>query len=129
MKALHIDPTEDTPRVALNPDKGDCLLEGNSYPENSAQFYQQIIEWMETFIQEHPHKDLHLTFNFDYFNTSSAKYILELLRQVQRHKQNGNNCVVDWFYFEEDTDMQEAGEDYQQTLDLDFRLNLREDTL
>jgi hypothetical protein len=66
-------------------------------------------------------------FSFDYFNTSSSKYILEILRLIQQYKELGNEVVVKWYFLEDDTDMQETGEDYQQTIDVKFEIIAKPD--
>jgi hypothetical protein len=35
---------------------------------------------------------------------------------------SGNEAVVNWFYEEDDEDMLEAGEDYDEIIELPFRL-------
>lgn len=129
MKPLHIQATDDTPKVVLDPDGGVFEFVGNSYPENSSKFYTPVLEWIKDFIQNGTTAKVEASFNFDYFNTSSAKYILEILRLVEDYH-NGDNkeCTIKWFYFEEDTDMLEAGEDYQRTVGVPFELIEREDT-
>lgn len=128
MKPFHIEPTDDTPRVHLDPEAGNFEFIGNSYPENSSKFYTPILEWLKDFVAKQKGKEVVASFNFDYFNTSSAKYILEILRLVEEHHKNGYKCLIKWNYFEEDTDMLEAGEDYERTISVPFELIEREDT-
>lgn len=128
MKPLNIDSTDDTPKVSLDHQTGVLEFIGNSYPENSSKFYSPILDWLKEFQKNSPVKKVEASFNFDYFNTSSAKYILEILRLIEDYKKAGNECLIKWFYFEEDTDMLEAGEDYERTVDVPFELIEREDT-
>jgi hypothetical protein len=128
MKPLYIQGTDDTPRVTLDPSKSVFEFVGNSYPENAAKFYTPILEWIKELQKSGYSSPLTFAFNFDYFNTSSAKFILEILRLVEGFKNNGNECTVEWYYFEDDTDMQEAGEDYQSSISVPFKLIQREDT-
>lgn len=128
MKPLYIDPTDETPKVTLDPESGVFEFVGNSYPENSTKFYTPILSWLRSYLDEGPTSGLTMDFNFDYFNTSSAKYILEILRLVQELHEGGNESLVRWHYFEDDTDMQEAGEDYEASIDVPFELLMREDT-
>jgi SiaC family regulatory phosphoprotein len=128
MKSFHLEATDDTPKVTLNAEAGTFEFIGNSYPENSNKFYTPVLEWLKEFISTGPTKQVVASFNFDYFNTSSAKYILEILRQIEDYHKAGNNCKVFWHYFEEDTDMLEAGEDYERTIGVPFELVERDDT-
>ncbi len=127
-KPLYINPTDETPQVILDPENNRFEFVGNSYPENSTKFYSPILNWMKEFIDSSPKQDLSVDFNFDYFNTSSAKYILEILRLIQDHQDKGNKCLIRWYYFQDDTDMLEAGEDYQMTITVPFEIIERTDT-
>ena len=127
-KPLYINPTDETPQVILDPENNRFEFVGNSYPENSTKFYSPILNWMKEYIDSSPKQDLSVDFNFDYFNTSSAKYILEILRLIQDHQDKGNTCLIRWYYFQDDTDMLEAGEDYQMTITVPFEIIERTDT-
>ncbi|MDX2062792.1 MAG: DUF1987 domain-containing protein [Bacteroidia bacterium] len=128
MKSYLIEATDDTPKVILDPEAGTFEFIGNSYPENSSKFYTPVLDWMKEFIASGGGKAVVASFNFDYFNTSSAKYILEILRLIEDYHKAGNDCKIKWHYFEEDTDMLEAGEDYERTIGVPFELIERDDT-
>lgn len=128
IKPLLISPTDETPKVTLDPESNRFEFVGNSYPENSTKFYAPILGWLKEFTEQNEKFDLTVEFNFDYFNTSSAKYILEILRLIQEHFNKGNTCLIRWYYFEDDTDMLEAGEDYQSTISVPFEIIERTDT-
>jgi len=123
-----VEATDDTPKVTLDPQSGHFEIVGNSYPENSSKFYQPILEWLLRYVNDAPKQPMVFEFNFDYFNTSSAKYILEVLRVVEQYQSMGNECLIKWYYFQDDTDMLEAGEDYQATMSVPFELIERLDT-
>lgn len=129
MKAIYIESTQDTPAVTLDVQKGIFEIKGNSYPENSAQFYNPIIEWLQELMQKGFDKQLAFDFNFDYFNTSSAKFILEILRLLEEIQDKGIEVLVRWHYFEDDIDILESGEDYQNIVNVPFELISRDDTL
>lgn len=128
MTGYFLEPSDETPRVNFDPENQVFEIVGNSYPENSAKIYTPILEWLDTFVKNTPLNDLVFDFNFDYFNTSSAKYILEILRCIKGLEESGKTVMIRWHYFEDDTDMLEAGEDYIATIDLPFEMIVREDT-
>jgi hypothetical protein len=129
MTVYHVESTEDTPQVLLDPGAGIFRIVGNSYPENTSKFYVPVLDWMKDLIASHPAKPMVFEFSFDYFNTSSSKYILEILRLIQQYKELGNDVKVQWYFLEDDTDMQETGEDYQNTINVDFEIIAKPDTL
>jgi len=117
---LSLEPTEDSPRVYLDPVSGSISFSGTAIPENSEEYYGPILDWLADFVETDPEK-VEVNFKLDYFNTSSSKYILEMLRTLERLAQNGR-VIIRWHYLIEDEDMKEAGEDYQIMVKIPFEL-------
>ena len=117
MKPIKIQPTRNTPAVLLDPSKGVFKLFGRSSPENSIQFYEPIRTALANVVNA-PKVDVRI--KMEYFNTSSSKCIYDLLKEVKSLKDRGLDVTIRWYYDEDDEDMQEAGEDYSDLLDLPF---------
>jgi hypothetical protein len=117
---LSLEPTEDSPRVYLDTGSGSITCSGTAIPENSEEYYGPILDWLADFVETDPEK-VEVNFKLDYFNTSSSKYILEMLRTLERLAQNGR-VIIRWHYLMEDEDMKEAGEDYQIMVKIPFEL-------
>ena len=128
MKPLYIKSTQDTPAVSFDASVGIFEIKGNSYPENSAQFFLPLIEWLQELKNGYT-GEVVFDFNVDYFNTSSAKFILEILRLLEEIQECGIKTSIRWHYFEEDIDVLESGEDYMSIVTLPFELVTRDDTL
>lgn len=76
------------------------------------------MEWIDDHLKDG--KDsVDISIRLEYFNTSSSKCIMDLLKRVEK---SSVNATVSWYYEEEDEDMLEAGEDYDAIIDLPFRL-------
>jgi hypothetical protein len=129
MKAIYIQATQDTPAVTLDVQKGIFEIKGNSYPEDSAHFYNPIIEWLQELLNSTFNGSIEFNFNFDYFNTSSAKFILEILRILEEFQEKNVKTLVRWHYYEDDIDILESGEDYKNIVSVPFELISRDDTL
>jgi len=129
MKAIYIPATQDTPAVTLDVQKGIFEIKGNSYPEDSAHFYNPIIEWLQELLNSTYNGSIEFNFNFDYFNTSSAKFILEILRILEEFQEKNVKTLVRWHYYEDDIDILESGEDYKNIVSVPFELVSRDDTL
>ncbi len=128
MNALIIEATNDTPKVVFDPENNIFEILGNSYPENTTKFYSKILEWLDEYKNAvQPGSDFVLKFSLDYFNTSSAKYILEVLRVVEEIRKKGVNAVIQWHYLPDDSDMLESGQDYESSVNLPFEFIERED--
>ncbi|NQZ76808.1 MAG: DUF1987 domain-containing protein [Ekhidna sp.] len=118
MEPIKIYPTRNTPAVLLDPSKGVFKLFGRSSPENSIQFYEPLRSALSKDIVS---DKLDVRIKMEYFNTSSSKCIYDLLKEIKSLEVNGKAVVVRWYYDEDDEDMLEAGEDYSDLLDMEFR--------
>ncbi|MCK5537416.1 MAG: DUF1987 domain-containing protein [Bacteroidales bacterium] len=124
MKDINIEGSNDVyfvPTVKFETESGDCLLEGESFLAETVKFYTPLIEWLETFTVQ-KEKKLDFTFKLTYFNTSSSKCILDILKILKRYEDKGGDVVVNWHYDEDDMDMEEALEDY--IIDTGVKINL-----
>ena len=63
---------------------------------------------------EKPAKNTRITFCLDYYNTSSAKCLIDIFKKLQSVHSAGTSAIeVAWEYQEFDEDMQESGEDFK----------------
>lgn len=111
--------TEITPKVELDKDKGIFLIEGKSLPEDVKVFYSPIIEWFDRYVQE-PNPDTIITLDFEYFNTASSKMILIILSKIREIQKHGNRVSVMWKYPQYDVELEEAGEEFSELLNIPF---------
>jgi hypothetical protein len=119
MDNLTIDKAKATPRIFFDATNGVLDIEGDSYPENSMQFYQPVFQWLNTFIAQ---TTTPITFNFrlDYFNTSSSKCILNILEILERASTSGRPVTLNWHFHEDDDDMKEHGEEFAEDFSISF---------
>ncbi|MCQ2605364.1 MAG: DUF1987 domain-containing protein [Bacteroidales bacterium] len=120
MEHLYIEPSGWTPEVYFNIDENKLCLLGRSFPEDAATFYTPIVAWLEKNIHEFAN-GFTLEIQFEYFNTSSSKYLLKMFRFLELYKQaNKISVQVVWKYFANDEEMKESGMEYQQFVDIPF---------
>jgi len=120
MEKLIIEGTKQSPYVDFNAETGKLELSGRSIPENSFEFYNPLLEWLGEYAKS-PQSETVLKVYLEYFNTSSSKYILEVLKKLKEVlKSNGAQVKVDWCYDEDDEEMMETGEDYEDVTGLEF---------
>lgn len=115
MKDLIIKETEKTPSVALSTN-GVLKIEGRSIPEDAASFFRPLLEWTKDFTAEEIRVDIKL----EYFNTSSSKFILEMLRLLENNT-NNKEILVNWFYEEGDLDVLESGQYFESIIGIPFK--------
>jgi len=109
---FEIKATEDTPAVVLDKPKGRITIHGKSLPEDSAAFYQPVLEWLNTYIKENPENTL-AEFKLEYFNTSSSKQIFKLI-SLLKELSKSKTVIVKWYYDKGDKDMQLSGERFSK---------------
>ena len=124
MKPLKIESTHKTPKVYLDPEEGVFEISGRSIPEDSVGFYKPVLEWLDEY-GKNPNEKTEFKFELEYFNTSSSKNILELLKRLEEIYEKGHDVKVIWYYDEDDEDMEETGEDYQALLKVPVELIMR----
>lgn len=115
MKDLIIKETEKTPSVKLGIN-GVLKIEGRSIPEDAASFFRPLLDWTKDFTADEIRVDIKL----EYFNTSSSKFILEMLRLLENNT-NNKNILVNWFYEEGDLDVLESGQYFESIIGIPFK--------
>jgi hypothetical protein len=123
MEQLLLEPKAKTPLVNFDNKTGVMFLKGMSCSENSLEFYRPVLDWVERYGKS-PLDSTTVNIEFKYFNTSSAKCILDVLEKFANIYNMGNNVVFNWHYEKNDEEMLEAGENFSEILGIPF--NIRE---
>jgi hypothetical protein len=121
MDNLIIEKTKSSPAVILNAVNGKCTIAGSSYPENANEFYTPIFEWLNKYITEVT-KELYFDFKLDYLNSSSIKFISELIDKIDKYGKIGITVEINWHFKEEDEDIKELGEEFMEEVNCKFKL-------
>ena len=121
MNDFYLSKTFNTPEVELHPYEGILKIEGRSIPEDPGEFYNSIITKLEEYYLE-PTAVTRLEIKLEYINSGSSKYLLELLRVVKVNYDKGKDCIVNWYYEEQDESIHELGLHYQNTFHIPFKL-------
>jgi hypothetical protein len=99
-----------TPDVDFDAARGVCQIAGESYLENTTEFYKQLMNWLQEYMKSSKPIDFHL--RLAYYNTSSNKAILKLLLLLKSYEDSGAEVKVTWHYNSDDDEMKEEAEDY-----------------
>jgi len=119
MNNISIEGTPKTPTVEFNAETGVLELSGRSIPENSIDFYIELLNWIEKYGETTSQKT-ELNMKLEYFNTASSKCILDVFKKLEGVAKAGKEVTINWFYEMDDEDMLEAGEDYDAIIDINF---------
>ncbi len=126
MENFFLEGTNKTPQLDFNSNEGRFLIAGRSIPENSIEFYKPLFEWLDNYVSQAKSNTI-LDVKLEYFNTSSSKCLVEIFRKLETLQQKNDNVLINWFYEEDDEDMQESGEDFQEIIDIKIVLNQMEE--
>ncbi|PBQ33777.1 nuclear pore complex subunit [Sphingobacteriaceae bacterium] len=122
MQTLNISATEDTPEITFNGEANEFLISGRSLPEDVTTFYKPVFEWLEVF-SDTDTPTTTFKFKLEYFNTASSKIILDILMKLEDMMEaKQSKLKIEWYYFESDDDMLEAGEEYKELVEIPFHL-------
>ena len=115
MQRLQIKKTKSSPEIDFNSDTHIHTITGESYPENTTQFYDPIMKWIDAYLSEG--HDGAITFNIEliYFNSSSSKVLLDLFDMLDETK--NEKITVNWIHDEEDEAMEEYGEEFEEDIE------------
>lgn len=113
--------TERTPQVILDRsgDQGRIQFLGRSLPDDARSFYRPILTWIEDYFNN-PNESTVVSFNLEYFNTSSSKMLLQIIRKFRELEDQNKKVTVEWHYLEDDEDILESGETFQDLTDIEF---------
>jgi hypothetical protein len=109
------------PGIILDKEAQKFQITGRACPEDPVEFYQPVFDWLLEYSQN-PLDEMIFEFKMSYYNTASSKILMMILQKLEEIAEKGNNVKIKWFYQEDDEDMLEAGEDYNEMVELDFEL-------
>lgn len=121
METIKILGTDDTPNVILDANNEIFEISGRSLPEDVSAFYEPILNWLDEYAQN-PNPKTIFTFKLEYFNTASSKLLLDILMRFEHMTEDGADVSIRWCYPDDDEDMQEAGEEYADIVDIPFEM-------
>jgi SiaC family regulatory phosphoprotein len=125
MENFHLPQSPKTPEITLDAKVGRLLIAGRSIPENSIEFYKPLYDWLDNYMRQ-PRSNTVLDVKLEYFNTSSSKCLVEVFRRLEEIKQQGYSVQINWFYEEDDEDMQESGLDFKEIVSIPINMQVME---
>lgn len=113
--------TFETPTITFDLNAGFLEIKGRSIPENPIEFYHPLFTALDNY-EKMGKPATEVIIKLEYYNSSSSKCILDLLKKLENIHEGGNQVTINWYYEEEDENMLLAGEDYQVIINLPFTM-------
>jgi hypothetical protein len=135
MQRLYIEQTKSTPEINFSPDENIFFIRGISSPEDVRALYYPVIEWIKIFVDDvtegvvrfyNKENPVKLMIDLSYFNSSSAKFLFDILTELKRLQLASVPVIVEWMYEPEDGDMRDAGSDIAQLVGMEFTYNQKQ---
>lgn len=126
MEVLKIKGTNVSPEVLFDNKAMTFEMSGYSRPENVRDFYMPVLNWLEQFVTEltttRPSISKPIAFNFKliYFNSSSAKFLFDMITHINAIHRNKFPVMINWYFDEDDEELKEAGEELSEMAEFPF---------
>ena len=128
MKSLQITGTPVSPAIEFNIESRVLEISGHSRPENARDFYFPLIQWLEdlnVFVLNNKLVNIDVEpfsfkFKYIYFNSSSAKFIYDIIILLNGFQKEGFPVKIYWYFDEDDDELREAGEELSDMANAPF---------
>ncbi len=117
---IDIQLTDSSPKVFYNDSDKTLLIEGESYPENSFDFYKPVFQWFDNIFPELDNFNFHLKIN--YMNSSSVKCLLDIFSIIENAYSSGMKIQVKWFYEKDNSRALEMAEEFKEDAGFPFEI-------
>ena len=116
MESRTISATDRSPEVRLDVVNRTISVTGEAYPEDAAAFWGPILREMQSIVEQEPAELLQVEFRLAYFNSSSAKALMNIFQLLESAAETGARIRVRWYFQDGDDTIEESGEDFSEDL-------------
>ena len=109
---LNVKGTDRTPEVILKDDPLFLSIRGESFPEDVAHFYGEIIKTISSLADEKK-GFFNVEIELIYINSSSIKALYRIFECFENYREKNNEINILWKSSEDDDIMQELGDDFK----------------
>jgi len=116
MENTFIPAMERSPEVDFRFRDNRLSLKGEAYPEDAAAFFGPLLQLLAAYCETIKGQELQVEFRLDYFNTSSAKALMNMIQILENAVRAGTTVNLTWYFQKDDEVMREFGEDFSMEL-------------
>ena len=121
MMELNIARTTSTPEIRFDPAEGTLAVTGESYPENSFDFYAPVMDWLTANLSSM--SGLTLVVSVTYMNSSSIKCMLDILDVMEEAHAGGKKVSVVWNCEKDNPRALDLAEEFRSEVTIPFLVN------
>ncbi|SCK16119.1 biofilm regulation phosphoprotein SiaC [Vogesella sp. LIG4] len=121
MNQLSISGTQSSPAIEADWNNGVLSMQGDSYPENSFELFQQVIDWVDRYLAE-AQRPLTLELRLLYLNTSSIKAMMDIFDLLEEAHRDGRQVAVNWRYDPRNERVAELAEEFKEDCTFPFAI-------
>ena len=107
MEKIEIEASENSPYILLDPQAGRIVFKGSCYPENTFEFFQPVISWLEVYVSSKRVELSVVEMQLTYFNSATTQVLFDILELLDQNRDKG--VLVKWYY---DTNDPNGKEDF-----------------
>ncbi len=122
MENIFIKETDTTPEISFNYQRGLLEIKGVSIPEDTEDFYEYLLNYLNLYIQEPQNMTTTVSFKLIYINTSTSAIMARIIKVLEKLHGPKHSVTARWYYEEGDEDMKEIGSDFRAFTALPFVL-------
>ncbi|QDQ26135.1 DUF1987 domain-containing protein [Chitinimonas arctica] len=121
MNDFSITGSQSSPAIQGNWEDGILAMQGDSYPENSYELFQQVFHWLESFLKD-ASRPLTLELKLLYLNTSSIKAMMDIFDLLEEAHHAGQTVAVNWHYDQRNERVAELAAEFKEDCNFPFAI-------
>ncbi|MGZ8216025.1 biofilm regulation phosphoprotein SiaC [Methylomagnum sp.] len=118
---LAIPGTQSTPEITANWEVGVLTMKGDSYPENTFEIFDQVINWVEKYLDS-AQRPLSIELCLIYLNTSSIRAMIDILDLLEAAHGQGCEVGLKWLYDYRNHRVAELAEEFKEDYTFPFEI-------
>lgn len=103
------------PFVLTDGNEGKILISGVSIPDDPKSFFMPLKAWIDDYLT-YQSDSLVINFEMFFYNRTTSNYFFKLLHSLKDYNEKGKKIEVNWYYYPNDDDVREDGEDFEYQL-------------
>jgi hypothetical protein len=116
---LSLPGSQSSPAIRADWNAGVVVMSGESYPENSFEIYDQLIQWIDSYLST-ADRSLTLELHLNYLNTSSIRFMIDIFDMLEVAHGNAKEVLVQWMFDDRNPRSAELGAEFKEDYTFPF---------